>query len=77
MDEPAGATPEESQSDAISEPAPEDIASAADQGQPEPPSDEPAEMSLEDLFGDDEEEEEKPFGDDQITEDEAVSMDRR
>ena len=77
MDEPAGATPEESQSDAISGPAPEDIASAVGQDQPEPPSDEPAEMSLDDLFGDDEEEEEKPFGDDQITENEAVDMDRR
>jgi hypothetical protein len=36
------------------------------------------EMSLEDLLADeDEDEEKKPFGDEQITEDEAVNMDRK
>jgi hypothetical protein len=32
---------------------------------------------LADLLGEDEEEEQKPFGDDQITEDEAVEMGRK
>ena len=57
MAPPAGATPEESQVDAMPESGPE--------GAPE--------MSLEDLLGDGNEEG-KPFGDEQITEDQAVSM---
>ena len=60
METPAGATPEESQADAM----------------PEPVAGEAPEMSLEDLLGD-EDEEEKPFGDEQITEDEAVNMDKK
>jgi hypothetical protein len=45
---------------------------------PEPGEAGTPEMSLEDLLADeDEDEEEKPFGDEQITEDEAVSMDRK
>jgi hypothetical protein len=65
MDEPAGATPEESQSDAISEPsAQEEI---------------PPEASYEEimaLLGLTDEEPEKPFGNERISEDEAVEMDK-
>jgi hypothetical protein len=78
MTPPAGATPEESQADAISEPSPEDELGSVIDEMPEPGEAGPPEMSLEDLLADeDENEEEKPFGDEQITEDEAVSMDRK
>jgi hypothetical protein len=78
MGTPAGATPEESQADAISEPSPEgELGSVIDE-MPEPGEAGAPEMSLEDLLADeDEDEEEKPFGDEQITEDEAVNMDRK
>jgi hypothetical protein len=44
---------------------------------PEAERDDENTLTLEQLLGEDEEEEEKPFGDDQITEDEAVEMTRR
>jgi len=71
---PAGADPEESQADAT------DVDPAAELSQiiddtPEPGSQGPLEMSLEDLLSD-EDEETKPFGNDKITEDEAVEMDK-
>jgi hypothetical protein len=81
METPAGATPEESQADAIAQPEESDelnkildeIPDPTEGQEPEP------EMSLADLLGDDEEEEEpkKPFGNQIITEDEAVNMDRK
>ena len=78
MGTPAGATPEESQADAISEPSPEDELGNVIDEMPEPGEAGAPEMSLEDLLADeDEDEEEKPFGDEQITEDEAVNMDRK
>jgi phage gp29-like protein len=79
--EPPGATPEESQADAISEPAPEDELGAVIDELPEPDAEgeEEPEMTLEDLLGEEEEEEEeeKPFGDEEITEDEAVEMNKK
>jgi phage gp29-like protein len=72
MDTPAGATPEESQSDAISEP------SAQEQLSPEA-EDSDTEMSDQEilaLLGLTEEEPEKPFGNERISEDEAVEMDK-
>ena len=71
---PAGADPEESQADAT------DVDPAAELSQviddtPEPGSQGPLEMSLEDLLSD-EDEETKPFGNEKITEDEAVEMDK-
>ena len=78
METPAGATPEESQADAISEPSPEDELGSVIDEMPEPGDSEAPEMSLEELLAyEDEEEEEKPFGDEQITEDEAVNMDKK
>jgi hypothetical protein len=78
METPAGATPEESQADAISEPSPEDELGSVIDEMPEPGDSEAPEMSLEELLADEDEEEEgKPFGDEQITEDEAVNMDRK
>jgi hypothetical protein len=64
MDEPEGATPEESQTDAIAEPDEDEI------------SDEELMETL-GLGGDEEEEEPiKPFGSQNISEDEAVEMDK-
>jgi hypothetical protein len=57
MDEPAGATPEESQSDAN-------------------PDTEMSEEEIMRLLGLSEEEPEKPFGNERISEDEAVEMDK-
>jgi len=76
MDVPAGATPEESQSDAIGEPSPEDELGGIVDEMPEPGEEDVPEMSLEDLLAEDSEEEEgdKPFGNENITEDEAVQM---
>lgn len=73
MDEPAGATPEESQADAIDNPEPEDVEGLVARLMDEQPE--------ESLFADEGEEEEggqkKPFGDEEITEDEAVEMARK
>jgi phage gp29-like protein len=72
MNTPAGATPEESQSDAISAP------SAQEQLSPEA-EDSDTEMSDQEilaLLGLAEEEPEKPFGNERISEDEAVEMDK-
>ena len=69
MDEPAGATPEESQADAINNPETEDLDSLVARIMNEQPE--------ESLFADEEEgkgSEKKPFGDEEITEDEAVEM---
>ena len=74
MDTPAGATPEESQADAMGQPTTEEeLQGAVDESPGSAP-----EMSLEDLLGEDEEEEdeEKPFGNQKISEDEAVEMTR-
>ena len=70
MDEPAGATPEESQADATTNPETEDVESLVARLMGEQPE--------ESLFADEEEEEgkKKPFGDEEITEDEAVEMAR-
>jgi hypothetical protein len=76
METPAGATPEESQADAISEPSPEDDLGGIIDEMPEPGEEGAPEMSLEDLLAD-ENEEEKPFGDEKISEDEAVEMDKK
>ena len=65
MDEPAGAAPEESQSDAISEP------SAQGEIPPEATYEE-----IMALLGLTDEEPEKPFGNERISEDEAVEMDK-
>jgi hypothetical protein len=79
METPAGATPEESQADAIGEPSPEDQLDAILGGGEETPEstgisdDELAELY--DILGISDEEE-KPFGNEKITEDEAVEMDR-
>jgi len=86
MDEPAGATPEESQADAIGEPSGGDeidnlIASLTsdepeegeeDEGDLDSISEDDELMAL--LQPDEEEEPKKPFGDEKITEDEAVEM---
>jgi len=72
MDEPAGATPEESQADAIGNPESEDVEGLVARLMDEQPE--------ESLFADEEEEEggkKKPFGDEEITEDEAVEMARK
>jgi hypothetical protein len=72
MDEPAGATPEESQADAAGNPESEDMEGLVARLMDEQPE--------ESLFADEEEEEEgkkKPFGDEEITEDEAVEMARK
>jgi hypothetical protein len=69
------ATPEEEESDTPED----DLASAIDE-LPEPaPEEEESTMTLEELLGEGEEEgeEEKPFGDEEITEDEAVDMARK
>lgn len=76
MDMPAGATPEESQTETLSSPSPANELGAAIDELPEPGEEMP-EMTLEELLGEEEEESVKPFGDEDITEDEAVSMDRK
>jgi len=77
MDEPAGATPEESQAAANANPsAEEELMGILDQEISEEGGDVP-QMTLEELLGEDEEEEKKPFGDEIVTEDEAVAMSRK
>jgi hypothetical protein len=66
---PAGAAPEEEQSDAVSEPTPEEQLGSIDEELDFLWDNEPEE-SISD-------EEEKPFGNEKITEDEAVEMDRK
>jgi hypothetical protein len=74
--EPEGAIPEESDSGMIQSESPEEELGKIVEGIPEnTPEEEESTMTLEDLLG--EEEEEKPFGDEEITEDEAVEMDKR
>ena len=96
MDTPAGATPEESQADAIGEPSAEDQLDAVAGGMGDEPGATPEESQIDDgeeddfdtlfspeelqgILGEDEEEEEptKPFGNQTISEDEAVEMDRK
>ena len=82
MDEPEGATPEESQTDAISEPDEDQEISDEElmetlglgEGEEEPLTEE----EIMSILGESEEEEEptKPFGNQIITEDEAVEMDK-
>jgi hypothetical protein len=80
METPGGATPEESQADAISEPTPEEQLGAIEDGQTGPESELDEEL---DFLWDNEPEEsiseegDKPFGKDRITEDEAVEMDKK
>jgi hypothetical protein len=80
METPEGATPEESQADAISEPTPEEQLGAIEDGQTGPESELDEEL---DFLWDNEPEEsiseegDKPFGKDRITEDEAVEMDKK
>jgi len=77
---PEGATPEESQSDAIDEPSADDqFQSILDQLDEQPQTEQTQEDAegLEDLVGaEDEEPLTKPFGNQIITEDEAVQMDK-
>lgn len=96
MDTPAGATPEESQADAIGEPSAEDQLDAVAGGMGDEPGATPEESQTDDgeeedfdtlfspeelqgILGEGEEEEEpaKPFGNQTISEDEAVEMDRK
>lgn len=89
MDTPAGATPEESQADAIGEPSAEDqleevVGGMSGESAPAPEESQTDEEYTDDdiysLLGlDDEEEEEptKPFGNQTISEDEAVEMDKK
>jgi hypothetical protein len=83
MDMPAGATPEESQSDAMgTPPAEEQMGGAATTATTEAvPNSEQwiTDEEIERLLGSmgDEESPAKPFGDQIITEDEAVNMDRK
>jgi hypothetical protein len=82
MEEPEGATPEESQSDAIDEPDEDQEISdeelmetlGLNQGEEEPLTEE----EIMSILGESEEEEEptKPFGNQSISEDEAVEMDK-
>ena len=86
MDEPEGATPEESQTDAISEPDEdqemEDIlGGTVDEETEEGGEDEISDEELAEIMGlggesEEEEEPTKPFGNQIITEDEAVEMDK-
>jgi hypothetical protein len=92
MDSPPGATPEESQADAISAPSASDQLGAVAESDDEPGatpeesqsdaspeseiSDEELSMLLGLTKGDTEEEPVKPFGNERITEDEAVEMDK-
>jgi hypothetical protein len=96
MDTPAGATPEESQANAIGEPSAEDQLDEAVRGMGEEPDATPEESKtddegeeddfdtlfspeeLQEILGEEgEEEPEKPFGNQTISEDEAVEMDRK
>jgi hypothetical protein len=86
MDEPAGATPEESQSDAIGTPSAQDQAASAMEGENAPgatPEESQSDMSdneIMDLLGMSDEEQpaaQKPFGNESISEDEAVEMDKK
>jgi hypothetical protein len=88
MEAPAGATPEESQADAIAEPSAEDQLDAVVGGMGEDPGATPEESQTGDQYTDDdiynllgladeEEEPTKPFGNQTISEDEAVEMDRK
>ena len=86
MDEPAGATPEESQSDAISTPSAPDQAASVMEGGNTPgatPEESQSDMSddeIMDLLGMGGEEQptaQKPFGNESISEDEAVEMDKK
>jgi hypothetical protein len=77
---PEGAIPEESDSGMIESASPEDeLAQAIDELPENTPEEEETTMTLADLLGEDEEEgeEEKPFGNEDITEDEAVDMDKK
>jgi hypothetical protein len=78
MEAPMGATPEESQTDAGGEATPEEELGSVVDEMPEAQRDSGPTISLEDLMGDEEEESDsKPFGDQGISEDEAVEMTRR
>jgi len=77
MDAPAGATPEESQTDAIGGTAPEDELQAIVDSIPETQRDSEGITSLRNLVEDEEEGGEKPFGNQKISEDEAVEMTRK
>ena len=72
MDEPAGATPEESQADAIDNPEQDDFESILNSLMDEQP-----EESMFEGEEDEDEDKKKPFGDEEITEDEAVEMARK
>jgi hypothetical protein len=76
MDTPEGATPEESQTESISQPTPEEELGQELGSLPASVQEEEPAMTLEDLLGEDEEET-KPFGDEKISEDEAVQMTRK
>jgi hypothetical protein len=91
METPAGATPEESQADAIGEPSAEDQLDEVIEGEPEATSEESqiddgeeeddfdtlfSPEELQEILGE-EEEPTKPFGNQTISEDEAVEMDRK
>jgi hypothetical protein len=88
MEAPEGATPEESQADAVGEPSAEDQLDAVVGGMGEDPGATPEESQTGDQYTDDdiynllgladeEEEPTKPFGNQTISEDEAVEMDRK
>ena len=88
MEAPEGATPEESQADAVGEPSAEDQLEAVVGGMGEEPGATPEESQTGDQYTDDdiynllgladeEEEPVKPFGNQSISEDEAVEMDRK
>jgi hypothetical protein len=74
---PEGAIPEESDAGMIQSATPEDELSQAIEELPEPAAEKQSTMTLADLLGEDEEEETKPFGNENITEDEAVEMDKK
>jgi hypothetical protein len=80
MNMPAGAAPEESQADAIGDPSVDDLLASTEEGSTGAPTELDDELDFlwdnepEESISDDEE---KPFGDQIITEDEAVEMDRK
>jgi hypothetical protein len=84
MDEPAGATPEESQAEAMGTPnaeeqlgkAAQEVTSEADPDSEPWMSEDEIDKLLGESTGEGEEEPKKPFGDQIITEDEAVEMAR-
>ena len=88
METPEGATPEESQADAISEPSAEDEMDAvlggmdqSDQGAEPEEAQADTDISDDDIYnllglGNDEEQPQKTFGNETISEDEAVEMDK-